>query len=146
MAWIASCKTDYQPIQTNFTMGNKIDYNSDYDQFFSDTRLTLNDMMPELLIFAVMWDELKCGKLTEDRLDEIVNRGYHMMTLPFLFKIRERLRKAGRWPEERNNENCVILSALMMVQAAKITGPDIEAMREALIREASELGIMQNWN
>lgn len=127
-------------------MANKRNYKSDYDQFFSDTRLTLNDMMPELPIFAMMWDELKCGKLTEDRLDEIVERDYHMMTLPFLFKIRDRLRTAGRWPEERNVQNCGILSALMMVQAAKVSSPNMEAMRKTLTREAAELGIMQDWN
>lgn len=110
----------------------------DLKQFEADTNITSLDMLPELVAFSIFWHSMEYGNDPENAAKE--SKGY-MLTLPFVFKICDRLRKEGRWPEERNLENSGILSAIMMVKAAKLTPVEVDRLRTAITDNFASLKI-----
>lgn len=109
---------------------NKKTRPDDYDRFIADTRLTAHDVLGEYAMLAILWDDLGLNKDAEIALKE--NEQLAMLTVPFVFKIRERLEKEGRWPAERNLQNCTYLSSLLILKASQ--------MPPALVARARELG------
>lgn len=110
----------------------------DLKQFKADTQITTQDMLPELVAFAIFWHGMEYG---DDPLNVAKESKGYTLTLPFVFKIRERLRKEGRWPEEHNLENAGILSAILMVKAAKLTPAKLERLRTTLINTITPMKI-----
>ena len=105
----------------------------DLKQFEADTRFDIRDAMPELAVFSILWHNMGYGT---DPVGVVETTKAHMLTLPFVFAIRDRLREDGRWPEERNLENCGILTSILMLKAAKIEPTKLKEMRDTISREA----------
>ncbi|ROS92342.1 hypothetical protein EEL36_08950 [Muribaculaceae bacterium Isolate-043 (Harlan)] len=103
------------------------------NQFEADTRFDIRDAMPEFAVFTILWHNMDYGT---DPVRVAETTKAHMLTLPFVFAIRDRLRKDGRWPEERNLENCGILTSILMLKAAKIDPVKLKEMRDTISREA----------
>lgn len=97
--------------------------------FYADTRLTVMDMMPELVAYSLLWHAMG---YKNDPGTEIQTSKAHMLTLPFVFDIRRRLREAGRWPEERNMENSALLTSILMIKAAQLPPEKLAKMRDAV--------------
>jgi len=105
----------------------------DLKQFEADTRFDIRDAMPELAVFTILWHNMGYGT---DPVGVVETTKAHMLTLPFVFAIRDRLREDGRWPEERNLENCGILTSILMLKAAKIDPVKLKEMCDTISREA----------
>ena len=97
--------------------------------FYADTRLTVMDMMPELVAYSLLWHAMG---YKNDPGTEMQTSKAHMLTLPFVFDIRRRLREAGRWPEERNMENAALLTSILMIKAAQLSPEKLAKMRDAV--------------
>lgn len=108
----------------------------DFSQFFKDTHLTLKDLMPELAVFTLIWHEANMGSAMD-----VMERKDYYITLPFLFKIRTRLEADGRWPKERNTENCSLLTAILMLKASQAPHNKVEKIRRQLTAEAAKAGL-----
>lgn len=112
--------------------------NKALDAFYADTKLTTLDMMPELVAYSTLWHAMG---YKNNPGTEIQTSKAHMMTLPFVFSIRNRLRDAGRWPEERSMENAALLTAILMVKAASLTPEKLNMMRDAVTNAVFVAGI-----
>lgn len=108
------------------------------NQFEADTRFDIRDAMPELAVFTILWHNMGYGT---DPVGVAETTKAHMLTLPFVFAIRDRLRKDGRWPEERNLENSGILTSILMVKAAKLKPAELDELRKTITREVTTLKI-----
>lgn len=102
----------------------------DFKQFNADTHFTMQDILPELAAFTILWHDLGYGN---DPVSVAENKDAHMLTMPFVNKIRKKLRDADRWPEERDARNCGMLTGLLMVKAASITPERLQNLRDVII-------------
>lgn len=113
-------------------MGNNTLSQIDYNQFCSDTRITVLDMMPELVAYSILWHDMGYGN---DPVAQAEKSRAHMLGLPFALKIRDRLRAEGRWPEDKNLEYAGLLTSILMVKAASLSSDKLKKLREVLTHE-----------
>lgn len=118
--------------QTNTTMENNGLPQIDYNQFCADTRITILDMMPELVAYSILWHNMEYGN---DPITRAETSRAHVLGLPFALKIRDRLRAEGRWPEDKNLEYSGILTSILMVKAASLTPDKLQKLRDVLTHE-----------
>lgn len=104
----------------------------DYNQFCADTRITILDMMPELVAYSILWHNMEYGN---DPVTRAETSRAHVLGLPFALKIRDRLREDGRWPEEKNVEYIAIITSMLMVKAASLSPDKLKILREVLTHE-----------
>ncbi len=127
-------KQNYHKQHTSITMANKTNLPPiNLKQFEADTRFDIRDAMPELAVFTILWHNMGYGT---DPVGVAETTKAHMLTLPFVFAIRDRLREDGRWPEAHNLENCGILTSILMLKAARIEPAKLKEMRDTISREA----------
>ena len=118
--------------QMNTTMENNELPQIDYNQFYADTQITVLDMMPELVAYSILWHNMKYGN---DPVKWAETSQAHVLALPFVFKIRDRLRADGRWPEEKNLLYSSIVTSLLMVKAASLTPDKLDRLHEVVTHE-----------
>lgn len=118
--------------QMNTTMENNTLPQIDYNQFCADTRITILDMMPELVAYSILWHNMEYGN---DPMFQTETTHPYLLGMPFTFKIRDRLREDGRWPEEKNVEYIAIITSMLMVKAASLSPDKLKILREVLTHE-----------
>lgn len=109
--------------------------------FYADTKLTVRDMMPELVAYSRLWHAMG---YKNDPGTEVQTSKAHMLTLPFVFDIRNRLREANRWPEERNMENAALLTSILMIKAAQLPPEKLAKMRDAVTNAVFATNVFRN--
>lgn len=109
--------------------------------FYADTKLTVRDMMPELVAYSLLWHAMG---YKNDPGTEVQTSKAHMLTLPFVFDIRNRLREANRWPEERNMENAALLTSILMIKAAQLPPEKLAKMRDAVTNAVFATNVFRN--
>lgn len=127
---------DKEKINTEAQAANKA-----LDAFYADTRLTVMDMMPELVAYSLLWHAMG---YKNDPGTEVQTSKAHMLTLPFVFDIRNRLREANRWPEERNMENAALLTSILMIKAAQLPPEKLAKMRDAVTNAVFATSVFRN--
>lgn len=109
--------------------------------FYADTKLTVRDMMPELVAYSRLWHAMG---YKNDPGTEVQTSKAHMLTLPFVFDIRNRLREANRWPEERNMEKAALLTSILMIKAAQLPPEKLAKMRDAVTNAVFATNVFRN--